>query len=267
MESKILREIDLRVSQGQRAALIILTKNRGSAPGRSGATMAVFQDGSILGTVGGGAIEYDLMKRAKEAIREGYDFDFDYNLSRDGTLKMACGGKSQGYVKIFYPNSQLIIFGAGHVGQKLARVAAKTAFDVVVVDDREDFKELEDFKEIGSFIGKEVADAVKDLNFSKDSTYIVVATRGHSNDQEVIEAVLRKDYKYLGMIGSKSKVRTLATKLYDQGFSREEVEKIHMPIGLDIDDGSVEEIAISILAEILLVKNSGQGTMQKIKLD
>ncbi|MDO5028083.1 MAG: XdhC/CoxI family protein [Bacillota bacterium] len=267
MESKILREIDLRVSQGQRAALVILTKNKGSAPARQGSTMAVFQDGSSLGTVGGGAIEYDIMKRAQQAIKDGQDFEFDYNLSKDGKLQMSCGGASQGFVKVFYPNSQLIIFGAGHVGQKLARIAVKTAFDVRVVDDRIDFKDAEDLKDISAFIGKNPEEALADLNFSKDSTYIVVATRGHAQDQEVLENILRKDFKYLGNIGSKAKVHSLRKKLTAKGFSKEEIDKIHMPIGIDIDNGSVEEIAISIMAEILLIKNSGQLVQQKLEFE
>lgn len=266
MQANILSYINEKVGEGQRAALVILTKNRGSVPGQEGSTMAVFEDGTTKGTIGGGAIEYDVTKRTVEALKKGEDFEFDYNLSKDGELKMACGGNSTGIVKIFYPNADLIIFGAGHVSQKLARVAIKTGFNVTVTDDREAFKDAEDFKGIRNYLVGKPKDVIDSLRFSSHNTFIVVATRGHENDEEAIEALLRKEYKYLGMIGSRKKIGGLVSRLKEKGFSLEEINKIHMPIGLDIDDGSVEEIAISILAEILMVKNGLPGTKHKVDL-
>ncbi|MGO3751976.1 MAG: XdhC family protein [Peptoniphilaceae bacterium] len=264
MEVKILNEIYKKVEGGQRAALVIITKNKGSAPGREGSTMAVFEDGTTLGTVGGGAIEFDLIKRSRQAMEKGEDFEFDYNLSQSGELKMACGGESQGIVKTFYPNNNLIIFGAGHVSQKLARVAVKTGFNVYVTDDRDEFRESEDFKGIREYYIGKPEEVVDKLKFSSENTFIVICTRGHSNDEEALKVLLGKKYKYLGMIGSKRKVATIIKNLKANKFTEEEIKSINMPIGLKIDDGSAEEIAISILAEILMVKNSGNGDPNKV---
>lgn len=266
MQGEILNKIYEKINSGQRAALVILTKNRGSTPGRDGSTMGVFEDGKTLGTIGGGAIEYDVINRTKEALKSGEDFEFDYNLSQSGELKMACGGDSKGIVKIFFPKTNLIIFGAGHVSQKLARVAVNTGFNVYVTDDRKEFSKSEDFIGIRDYLVGKPGEAVDNLPFSKDDTFIVVCTRGHKMDEEAIEALLYKDYKYLGMIGSKKKVGTLINNLKEKGYSKEKINSINMPIGLKIDNGSVEEIAISILAEILMIKNDKSGEQLKVNI-
>ncbi|MDO5755818.1 MAG: XdhC/CoxI family protein [Tissierellia bacterium] len=263
MQAKILQKIYEKVDQGQKAALVLLTENKGSTPGRDGSVMAVFQDGTSLGTIGGGAIEYDIIKRAKEAMENGDDFEFDYNLTEKGELKMACGGDSKGFVKLFFPNKNLIIFGAGHVSQKLSRIAVKTGFNVIVTDDREEYQREKDFQGIQKYITATPKDAVEQIQFHKDNTYIVVCTRGHNGDEEALKALLPKDYKYLGMIGSRRKVGAVIKKLREEGFTKEQIGTVHMPIGLNIDDGSVEEIAISILAEILMIKNNGSGQKNK----
>lgn len=264
MQSNILNKIYEKNAQGQKAALVLLTKNRGSTPGRDGSTMAVFEDGTSLGTIGGGAIEYDVTKRTIEALESGQDFEFDYNLSQNGELKMACGGDSKGVVKIFHPNNKLIIFGAGHVSQKLARVAVLTGFDVYVTDDRQEFKESEDFQGIKEYITGQPEEAVEKISFSKDNTYVVVCTRGHSKDEEVLDSVLKKDYKYLGLIGSRKKVGTMIKNLKGKGIEEDKIRSINMPVGLRLDNGSVEEIAISILGEILMIKNEKDGKQLKI---
>ena len=264
MQSDILNKIYEKNEEGERAALVLLTKNRGSTPGADGSTMAVFEDGSSVGTVGGGAIEFDVTKRSKEAIEKGEDFEFDYNLSQNGELKMACGGDSKGVVKIFYPNNKLVIFGAGHVSQKLARIATKTGFDVYVTDDREEFEKSEDFEGIKEYLACEPEEACEKIKFNKDNTFVVVCTRGHKKDEDAVEELLKKDYKYLGLIGSRKKVGNLIKNLKEKGISEEAIKTINMPVGLNIDNGSVEEIAISILAEILMIKNDKDGKQMKI---
>ena len=264
MKRKILEFILEAEENNMDTALITLIENKGSAPGEDNSLMAIRSDGEMIGTIGGGKIEADLIRRSKEALKTGENFEFDYNLSKKGELKMSCGGSSRGFVKIFKSSNRLIIFGAGHISQKLARIATLTNFKVDVVDDRGEFKQSEDFVNIENYYHMDSKDALNKLLFDKDKTYIVLATRGHSHDQKVLTEILNKEFKYLGMIGSKAKVIEIFKNLKEMGFDDKKLDKIYTPIGLDIDNGSVEEIAISILSEILMIKNRKDGSLQKL---
>ena len=266
MDTNVLSKITEKVDGGEKAALVILSNNAGSVPGKEGSLMGVFQDGSIIGTVGGGAIEYDIIKRSMEAMEKNENFNFDYSLTEDGKLQMACGGQASGFVKVLIPKDKLIIFGAGHCAQKLAKFAVNCNFSVTVIDDREEFKTHPDFKGISEYLLGTPEEVVDKLIFNGDSTYIVVATRGHKHDFDAARVLMNKDYKYLGMLGSKKKAIELKDKLLKEGFDREEINNMYLPIGLDISDGSIEEIGISILGEILKVKNNLKGQSRRIEL-
>lgn len=253
MQVEILERLVVEVKKGKKAALVFITEAKGSVPGAQDSMMAVFEDGQTLGTIGGGPMEYEVTKRALKAIEEEKDATFDHKLNKSSDLNMICGGHNKGYIKVFRPQPQLIIYGAGHVGQKLARVATRTGFDVTIVDPRQDYKTKEDFQGIKKFLTKSPKEANEDLNFSKESTFIVICTT--NSDKEVLENVLDKDYKYIGMIGSRHKIKLVFDDLREMGYTDDLLSKIHTPIGFDIDNGKVEEIAISIMAEILAVKN------------
>lgn len=263
MKAEILDLIYEENKKGKDAALVFLIENKGSTPGEDNSLMAVLSDGKSFGTIGGGKIEADVIRRTLEGFKDGKSFEFDYNLSKYGELKMSCGGNSRGFVKYFKASSRLIIFGAGHVSQKLARIATKTNFEVTVIDDREEFKDSPDFEGIKEYLAESIDEAIGKIDFDKEKTYIVLCTRGHSQDAEVLRNILDKEYKYLGMIGSKAKVISVFKDLEEEGYDREILNKIYSPIGLDIDNGSVEEIAISIMAEILMIKNKKSGQSQK----
>ncbi len=253
MQVEILEKIVKEVSKGKKAALVFITEAKGSVPGANDSMMAVFEDGETFGTIGGGPLEYEVIKKTIKAIENGKDDVFDHKLNKSSDLNMICGGHNKGYIKVFSPQPQLIIYGAGHVGQKLARVAVKTGFDVTVVDEREDYKEKEDLKDVKNFLAMSAKEANDHIDFSKDSTYIVICTT--NSDKDVLKNVLDKDYKYIGMIGSRHKIKLVFDDLRELGIKDELLEKIHTPIGFDIDNGRVEEIAISIMAELLAVKN------------
>lgn len=252
MDLEVIRALENELSRGRDVALVIITESKGSTPGADNSSMAVLQNDKTVGTVGGGAIEYDLIKEAKKALEENKEKSLDYSLTEKEELKMLCGGQNKAYIKIFRANPKLLIFGAGHVGQKLARIAAKTNFDVKVIDKRDEYKDKKDFEDIGEFITSGPKEYLEDKDFDKN-TYIIICTPDY--DEKVLEKVLDKNYKYLGMIGSKRKVKKVFDSLERKGFGKDLVKKIHAPVGLDIGDGSVEEIAISIMAEILAVKN------------
>lgn len=253
MQIEILDKIIKEVSKGKKAALVFITEAKGSIPGANDSMMAVFEDGQISGTIGGGPMEYEVIKKAVEAIKKGEDDTFDHRLNKSSDLNMICGGENKGYIKVFKPQAQLIIYGAGHVGQKLARIAVKTGFDVTIVDPRTDYENKEDFEGIKDFYAMSSKEANDHINFSSESTFIVICTP--NNDKEVLLNVLPNDYKYIGMIGSRHKIKTVFDELKEMGVDDKKLEQIHTPIGFDIDNGKVEEIAISIMAEILAVKN------------
>ncbi|MSS77939.1 hypothetical protein FYJ26_05835 [Anaerococcus sp. WCA-380-WT-2B] len=253
MDLEILREVVKELENGRNVALAILTETKGSAPGKDNSTMAVFENGKTFGTIGGGPIEYDLTKKALKALKEDKEKSFDYTLNEKQEVKMLCGGQNKGYIKIFRVNPRLLIFGAGHVGQKLARIATKTGFNVVVIDQREDFKNKKDLEDIDQFVLKKPKEFSENFDFNKN-TYILIATPDY--DEEVLENVIDKDYKFLGMIGSKRKVKRVFDNLREKGVDKKLLDKVHAPVGYPIDDGSVEEIAISIISQIISIKNN-----------
>lgn len=253
MQTEILNKVVRAVEEGRRAALVFITEKKGSAPGATDSMMAVFDNGKTYGTIGGGPVEYKVTEEALEAIKVGCDRTYDHNLTKNSDTGMLCGGNNKGYIKVFKPKPKLIIYGAGHVGQKLSRIATKTNFDVIIVDDRSDFKDKNDLKEVKEFLAMSPEDAGEKINFTKEDTFIVICTP--NNDLDVLRNVIKKDYKYIGMIGSRHKVASVFNSLREEGISDELLNKVYSPVGLDIDNGTVEEIAVSILSEILAVKN------------
>lgn len=239
------------VSEGRKVALVCVTGTTGSSPATPGQMMAVLADGSTSGTVGGGASEHRIVNMAVEAMRNGESvFDFSFDHAENG---MICGGSMSGYVNI--PGSQLnlCIFGGGHIAQSLARIAAITGFFVTVVEDRPELSlEFEYARYVvckpGDYINTDPAGA---------SDYAVICTRGHKTDDEALRYCLSKNLAYIGMIGSGAKVAALFGKLRDEGIAQPELDRVYAPIGLDIASAAPAEIAVAILAEILLVKNSG----------
>ena len=255
MQNDVLLEMYKSLEEGYKCMMVTLFKNKGSVPGKQGNIMAVREDGKTFGTVGGGAIEYQVIKDSIENLKKDNDFEFDYVLNEGEKVSMSCGGRASGFGKVFFPKPTLIIFGAGHCSQKLARIATLTNFEVVVVDDRDEFIYNEDFSNIKKFINKEIEDSIDDLRFTPD-TFIIAATRDHKDDEEVAFNILNKPHKYFGMLGSRKKANTLKQNLIDRNVDKKLVDSINVPVGLDIDDGSVEEIAISIMSQILKVKNN-----------
>ncbi len=255
MQNDVLLQMYRSLEDGYKCMMVTLFKNKGSVPGKQGNIMAVREDEKTFGTVGGGAIEHQIIKDSIENLKCDKDFEFDYVLNEGEKVSMSCGGKASGFGKVFYPKPTLIIFGAGHCSQKLARIATLTNFEVIVVDDRSDFIYNEDFSNIKQYINKEIADSIKELKFTPD-TFIISATRDHKHDEEVAFNILDKPHKYFGMLGSRKKAETLKQNLIERNVDKNLVESINIPVGLDIDDGSVEEIAISIISQILKVKNN-----------
>ena len=256
MEGKILKAVSSAVEKGIETAVVTVLEVKGSSPGKEGSMMAVFSDGSILGTVGGGALEYEFIQEALKAIKENKSCEKSFELTEKGSLHMKCGGFVRAYIKVFAKREKLLIMGGGHLGAELYTLGKFLNKYVVIFDDREEFANKERFPEADEIILGKMKETVKNYSIDENS-YIIIVTRGHENDKECLKAILDKKVspKYIGMVGSRGKVLSTYKELLDEGYLKEELKKIYSPIGLDISSSEPKEIALGIMAEITAVKN------------
>jgi len=256
MDEIILKEVYNQVKNGYKVAFATITKTIGSTPGKMGATIAVFQDGNVLGTVGGGMIEHKVINKCIECLKTEEDYNFEYTLNDNGNLGMQCGGTAFGYIKIFKPKPKLIIIGAGHIGLALFKIAKNLDFYTVVIDDREEFANTNRFENVDEIYSGDIESIIKNIDIN-DNTYIVIATRGYEGDLTSLRSVINKNPKYIGMIGSRKKWIKVKETLINENIEKEKLENVYAPVGINISSNSVDEIAFGIMAEILLVKNKG----------
>ena len=256
MDEIILKEVYNQVKNGYKVAFATITKTIGSTPGKMGATIAVFQDGNVLGTVGGGMIEHKVINKCIECLKTEEDYNFEYTLNDNGNLGMQCGGTAFGYIKIFKPKPKLIIIGAGHIGLSLFKIAKNLDFYTVVIDDREEFANTNRFENVDEVYSGDIESILKNIDIN-DNTYIVIATRGYEGDLTSLRSVINKNPKYIGMIGSRKKWIKVKETLINENIEKEKLENVYAPVGINISSNSVDEIAFGIMAEILLVKNKG----------
>lgn len=241
------------IQGGKQGVLVTITKVKGSVPRHAGSKMLVKQNGSIIGTIGGGKIEADVIQEALELIESNTLHQKTYDLTEDEG--MLCGGTVEVLFEPFGKAQQLLIFGAGHIAHSLAPLARKAGFAVTVIDNRVKYANPERFPDANSIVSKPFPEALKTLDFTYQ-TYIVIVTHAHAYDEEILAYCLDQPYAYLGMIASKRKSKTILNTLREKGSPEEQLEKVHTPIGLDIGAETPFEIAISILSEIIGVRHS-----------
>jgi xanthine dehydrogenase accessory factor len=240
-----------KAAEGKKVALVTITETSGSSPASVGQMIAVLEDGSTAGTVGGGASEYRIIRRALEAVKNGervFKFSFDHS-----ELEMICGGGMAGFGNVLGAGQNLCVFGGGHIAQCLARIACQSGFSVTVIEDRPEF--AANFESARYAICK--PEDYEKTDPASTSDYAVICTRGHKTDADALRYCLTKKFEYLGMIGSANKVNDVFGRLRGEGVEQQELDRVYAPIGLDIADALPAEIAVAILAEILLVKNKG----------
>ncbi|MBI4758719.1 MAG: XdhC family protein [Chloroflexi bacterium] len=244
--------------QGQRVALVTVTRAVGSTPRSPGAKMLVYPDGSIAGTIGGAAVEARVIQEALTAMGSGAPRNLSYTLDETKSdLGMLCGGTMEVFVDVLIPKPVLLIFGAGHIAQPLAQIGALAGFAVTVVDERVSLL-VKNFPQAQRLLAKKAADAVAELPIDA-STYVVIVTGGHDSDEEALRRVVGTDAAYIGMIGSRRKVKVVLDRLAKEGVPAERLARVRAPIGLDLGAETPEEIALSIMAEIVKVKKVGSG--------
>jgi len=253
----VLKAAAAAMAEGTRAALVTVIGIEGSAPRRSGARMLVFEDGSIVGTIGGGHFELKVIEAAIETIKTGHPTRFSANLTRD--LGMCCGGAMEAYIEPLEAIVDVVIYGAGHVGRATANMAAQSGFRVTVIDERPEFADAELFDDR---IDVKCVDPLLELErlpWGANSFHLVL-THSHSLDQDLVAAILPRPLGWLGMIGSRTKVAKFFLRFRSAGIDETLFSKLSAPVGLDINAETPEEIAISILAEMVRVKRNAVQT-------
>jgi xanthine dehydrogenase accessory factor len=256
MEERILKAIFESLTKGHKVALATITDIKGSTPRKKGSLMAVWEDGRIEGSVGGGNIEYAVIEKAINCIKEETDKEFQFELNDEGDLHMQCGGQAIVYVKIFKPKSKLLIIGAGHIGVELFKLAKILDFYTVIFDDREEFANEKRFEGADEIIVGDIGEKLSQYPVDR-STYIIIVTRGHKCDADALKVTAESEATYIGMIGSKKKTEYVMKNLMSEGISREALKKVYAPIGLNLSSEEPNEIAFGVMSEILLIKNKG----------
>jgi xanthine dehydrogenase accessory factor len=249
---KALEEIE----RGKELAIATIISAKGSTPREVGAKMMVLADGSIHGTIGGGSLEKRVIDLCLEAIDEGKSYSVHLPLDTEG-VEMICGGEVDVFIEVYKNKPKLLIAGGGHVGYAIYELATLLDFDIVVFEDREELLTKERFPKAYELVLGNIKDNLKDYPID-DNTYITIVTRGHVYDEECLEVVIGSNAKYIGAMGSKKKVITMMKNLKEKGIAQEQLDKAYAPIGLKLSDETPEEIAVSIISEILLVKNQGE---------
>ncbi len=256
MNREVFAAVAEALERGEAAALVTIVAARGSTPQRVGAKMLVFADGRSVGTIGGGCYESDASGKAREAIATRTPQLVHYELSDDFAQEtgLICGGQMDVYIEPIEPSPELYIIGAGHVGYHLARLAHEVGFRVHVVDDREKFANRERFPTAEEVVADDIPTWLASAALPPHA-YAVVVTRGHTNDLEALRALAPRELRYLGMIGSRAKVARMYDALTADGMPADRLTRIHAPIGLDIGAVTPQEIAVSILAELIATKH------------
>jgi xanthine dehydrogenase accessory factor len=347
---RLYKEILKVLTQGEKAVLATVIQQSGSAPRKGGAQMVIREDGSFVGSVGGGRLEADVLKEARRIMAEGKAKVLTFHLTGTEVAEtdMICGGDVEVFLEPLFPgltelyarllevqkrgeeavlativsegpihegmgrkgliNAEgqtigpfaldpkalqavqevikekevrlipyqegrlylepifsepvLYIFGAGHISRYIAPVAHMVGFQVIVIDDRAEFAHREHFPQADE-IWVEEFEKIGARIKSDEQTYMLIVTRGHMYDYTVLKQVLPMERRYIGMIGSIRKRAMIYTKLMEEGHTQEELDRIHAPIGLEIGAETPEEIAVSIVAELIQVKGEGKPAQEK----
>jgi len=240
---------------GRRVALATIISRKGSTPRKDPARMLIYEDGGQIGTVGGGCVEAEIIRSALEAMRSERSRLLHFDLTEEDAedTGLICGGTMEVYVEPVLPDPLLFVFGAGHIGMRIASLAKGLGFRVTVVDDRAKYACRERFPEADAVIAESWEVALERLQIT-DSSYLVIATRGHKYDLVCLRFALRSPAPYIGLLGSRRKIRLFLEKLAAEGLDPGAFSRVYAPVGLEIGSETPEEIAVSIAAELIAVR-------------
>lgn len=240
------------IAKNKKAAYCVIVKTKGSSPRKVGAKMIVYEDGTIYGSIGGGNLEKKVIENAIDQIKKKQPQLFKHDLLHQHN--MCCGGSVEIYIEPIETMNRLYIFGAGHTGSAIARFAHGLNFEIFIIDERIQYLDAINNEGINK-LNIDYKKVLPSLPFD-ENTYIAIMTYDHAMDRDILAYCLKKPHAYLGMIGSKRKVsQTKKNFIEGKIASEQELAGVDMPMGLDINAESPEEIAISLLAKLISVKN------------
>jgi xanthine dehydrogenase accessory factor len=253
----VLQAATEAMAAGRPAALVTVTHVNGSAPRHGGARMVVHGDGSIVGSIGGGAWEHRVIAEALAALATGAPRSIRAHLTRD--LGMCCGGAMEAFVEPLESTPDLVVYGAGHVGAATARMAAAAGFRVTVVDERDELLEDAALPDRVNRVEGDPRRLLAQLPSGPLSHHLVV-THDHSLDQDLVERLLPTDLAWVGLIASRAKVTRFFVRFRASGMDPALFTRLSAPVGLDIGAETPEEIAVSIVAELIRVRRRAHRT-------
>ncbi|MHB8627964.1 MAG: XdhC family protein [Aggregatilineales bacterium] len=245
--------------RGQAAALATVIRVVGSVPRHTGSKMLVWLDGRIIGTVGGGALEARIVKDAQAAMADGQTRIVSYTLNdlRDGDPGV-CGGTVEAFIEPLQITPTLLVIGCGHVGKALAELGKWVGYRVLVSDDRPEFCNAAHIPNMDGYIVCAPGEVPSRVSIDQH-TYVAAVTRGLPVDVDLIPALLNTPAPYVGLIGSRRRWALTAKALEEKSITREQLTRLHAPIGLELQAETPQEIAVSILAEITMTRRGGDG--------
>lgn len=255
----IYRRIAELSERGESAAVCTVVSATGSTPRRAGSKILVLADGRTEGTIGGGEMEGRVIAAALEAMQDGQPRLLEYSLTDPSRGDPGvCGGQMEVYVETIKPHPTILVVGAGHVGQAVAHLARWLGFRVVVSDDRPEYATREAVPDAHETLNIPLADIPARFKITP-LTYAVLTTRNVGVDVEGLPALLDTPAAYIGIIGSKRRWETARKQLLDKGIPAEKLDRVVSPMGLELNAETPEEIAVSILAEIVMLHRGGDG--------
>ncbi len=260
----IYQSLAANEANAEPVALCTLIESSGSTPRHAGSKMLVYPDEHIEGTVGGGEVESRVIDEALKALADGKTRRLCYNMvdPQKGDPGI-CGGQVEVFVEPVLPRPEIVIIGGGHVGKQLAHLAHWLGFRVAVSDDRPEFCTREANPDADRFFPVAMAELPQRLKITSQ-TYLVLTTRGMAVDVAGLPGLLDCEAAYLGIIGSKRRWSITRKALMEAGVPEAKLAKIHSPVGLELNAESPEEIAVSIMAEIIMLRKGGSGASMKL---
>ncbi|HJT56110.1 MAG TPA: XdhC/CoxI family protein [Ktedonobacteraceae bacterium] len=259
--TSIYNEIQAALKQGERVVVATVVKTIGAAPCGVGTKMLIRADGTTSGSFSGPKVDTQVAQNAMQALREGQSSIIHVHLDPDQAVG-SCGATLELFIEVLYPEPRLIIAGAGNVAQALTRLVTQLDYRIVVVDDRRDLADPHMFGDKIQLTFGDIPQTIRELE-PDEASWIVIVTRGHHLDKDALRAALETSARYVGMIGSPGKIKNIFRDLLREGMPRERLEQVHSPIGLDLGAETPEEIALSIAAEMLMLRKHGTGTPLK----
>ncbi len=263
MYENIFQKINELMAKGETFAVATIVRTEGSTPRKPGAKMIILSDGSTFGTIGGDCVESGAVAEALEAIKEGRSQTVSMALEEEesGGVGMRCGGSVEVYIEIINPAPKLLIIGGGQIGARVAKLGLEVGFSVTVIDP---LVKEENFPKPVEIIPEFVEKSISKIEITPQ-TCVVIAT-GHKYDEAALEAVIDSKAAYIGMVGSRRKAAAIFRNLRDEGVPEEKLKRVHSPVGLDIGAETPEEIAVSIIAEIIKERRKPLATGRSLKI-